>query len=105
MRNVAMKPSLPLHGGGEPKPPVATLCAMFDHAAATVPDVVALRHRDTAMTYAEEARAVAALARRLAAMTEPGDAIALILPNGIEFHVAYFAALKAAAVPALLNVA
>ena len=32
-----------------------------------------------------------------------GEVVALVLPNSIEFHIAYFAALKALAVPALLN--
>jgi long-chain acyl-CoA synthetase len=43
------------------------------------------------------------LARRLAAMAAPGEAVAIVLPNSIEFHVAYFAAHKALAAPALLN--
>jgi acyl-CoA synthetase (AMP-forming)/AMP-acid ligase II len=29
--------------------------------------------------------------------------VALLLPNSVEFHVAYFAAVKALAAPALLN--
>jgi acyl-CoA synthetase (AMP-forming)/AMP-acid ligase II len=31
------------------------------------------------------------------------DRVALVLPNSIEFHIAYFAALKARAAPALLG--
>jgi long-chain acyl-CoA synthetase len=48
-------------------------------------------------------RAVTALAQRLAAMVAPGEVVALVLPNSIEFPIAYFAALKALAAPALLN--
>ena len=100
-----MEPDLPVHGVGERKPSVATLEAMFDQAVAAVPDVAALRYCETAVTYAEEARAVTALAYRLASLVNPGDVVALLLPNGIEFQVAYFAMLKALAVPALLNAA
>jgi long-chain acyl-CoA synthetase len=98
-----MEPDLSLHGPVARDAPVATLCAMFDHAVAIAPDKVALRHLDVALTYREVGRAVSALAQRLAPMVTPGEVVALILPNSIEFHIAYFAALKALAVPALLN--
>jgi len=83
--------------------PVSTLCALFDHAVATAPETVALRHLDTALTWREMGRAVWALARRLAEIVAPGDVVALVLPNSIEFHIAYFATLKALAAPGLLN--
>lgn len=76
---------------------------MFDHAVATTPDRVSLRHLDTVLTYREEGRAVAALAGRLATLAAPGEAVALALPNSAEFRIAYFATLKALAEPALLN--
>jgi long-chain acyl-CoA synthetase len=98
-----MEQDLSLHGREARNAPVATLCAMFDHAVATAPDKVALRHLDVALTYREVGRAVAALARRLAPIVSPGEVVALVLPNSIEFHIAYFAALKALAAPALLN--
>jgi long-chain acyl-CoA synthetase len=81
----------------------ATLCAMLDHAVATAPEKVASRHLGVALTYREMGRAVATLARGLAPMVKPGEVVALVLPNSIEFHIAYFAALKALAAPALLN--
>jgi long-chain acyl-CoA synthetase len=98
-----MKHNLSLPGADERKAPVATLCAMFDQAVATAPDKVALRHFGVALTYREVGGAVEALAQRLAPMVEPGEVVALVLPNSIEFHIAYFAALKALAIPALLN--
>src|SRR5712671_2799903 len=98
-----MEHDLSLHHADELKAPVATLCAMFDCAVATAPERVALRHLGAALTYRELGRAVAALAQRLAAMVAPGEVVALVLPNTIEFHIAYFAALKALAAPALLN--
>jgi long-chain acyl-CoA synthetase len=98
-----MEPDLSFHDADELKAPVATLCATFDHAVATTPETVALRHLDAVLTYRELGRAVAALARRLSAMVAPGEVVALVLPNSIEFNIAYFAALKALAAPALLN--
>jgi long-chain acyl-CoA synthetase len=98
-----MEPDYTLHGADDLKAPASTLCAMFDHAVLSAPDKVAIRHLGAALTYRELGRAVAALARRLAAMVAPGEAVAIVLPNSIEFHVAYFAALKALAAPALLN--
>jgi len=98
-----MENHLSLHRADELNAPVATLCAMFDYAVATAPERVALRHLGAALTYRELGRAVAALAQRLAAMVAPGEVVALVLPNSIEFHIAYFAALKALAAPALLN--
>src|SRR5271155_1684613 len=62
-----------------------------------------LRHLDVALTYREVGRAAAALAQRLAAIVAPGEAVAVVLPNSIEFHIAYFAALRVLAAPALLN--
>ena len=103
MSGAAAAVDLPVHGVGEPRPPFATLCAMFDHAVATAPDTVSLRHLGAALTYREEGRAVSALARRLAAAAAPGEAVALLLPNSVEFRVAFFACLEALAAPALLN--
>lgn len=95
--------SLPLHGVAEPRAPLDTISAMFDHAVVTLPDAVALRHLGRQLTYAEERRAVGALARRLVALAAPGEPVALLLPNSIEFHLAFFAALKALTPAALLN--
>lgn len=90
-----MDPGLSLHGVGARKPAVATLCGLFDHAAASPPDAVAFRHGADTLTWREAGRAAAVLARRLAACVAPGEAVALILPNAVEFPVAYFAALRA----------
>src|SRR5260221_7604594 len=92
-----------LHCADARKAHVATMCAMFDHAVETAPDNVALSHFGVELPYRDLGRAVAALATGLAAMVAPGEVVALVLPNSIEFPVAYFAALKALAAPALLN--
>jgi long-chain acyl-CoA synthetase len=95
--------ALPLHGIGEPRPDFATVSAMFDHAVAAAPERIALRDAAGAITYGEEGRAAASLSGLLASEAAPGDIVALLLPNSAAFPVAYFAALKALAVPALLN--
>lgn len=64
-------------------------------AAGRAPDRVALRADDTSLTWAELAAAVAGTAAGLRRRTTPGDRVALALPNGIDFAVAYFAALTA----------
>jgi long-chain acyl-CoA synthetase len=68
-----MEHDLSLRGAEAQSAPVATLCAMFDHAIATAPDKVALRHLDVALTYREVGRAAAALAQRLAPIVKPGS--------------------------------
>jgi long-chain acyl-CoA synthetase len=98
-----MQHDFSLAGADGQKAPVATLSTLFDHAVAAAPDKVALRRLDAVLTYRELGRAVEALARRLAWLVEPGDAVALLLPNSLEFPIAYFAALKVLAIPALLN--
>jgi long-chain acyl-CoA synthetase len=95
--------ALPLHGVGEPRPDFATVSAMFDHAVAAAPERIALRDAGGAMTYAEEGRAASSLCSLLAKEAAPGDIVALLLPNSAAFPVAYFAAVKALAAPALLN--
>jgi long-chain acyl-CoA synthetase len=98
-----MEHNLSPHGIDERKTPLATLCAMLDHAVATAPDKVALRHLGVALTYREVGRAVAALAKHVTGMVAPGEVVALVLPNSTEFHIGYFATLKALTAPALLN--
>ncbi len=99
----ALLPDLPIHSGGEARPPFVTASAMLDHAVATAPEVVALRHRDTTLTYAELGRAADGFARRLAERVAPGEVVGLLLPNGLEFAPAYFGTLRALAAPAPAN--
>jgi long-chain acyl-CoA synthetase len=94
---------LDLNVHGADQLPLTTLCATFDHAVGTAPDRVALRHLGVALTYRELGCAVEALARHVATFVAPGEVVAILLPNSIEFNIAYFAALKALATPALLN--
>ncbi|MCQ4160030.1 AMP-binding protein [Roseomonas sp. GC11] len=95
--------ALPLYGVGERRPPFATLDAVFRDAVETRPTRVMARQTGQALRYGEAGRAVAALARRIAALAAPGEAVALLLPNGIAFYLGYLAALRALTPPALLN--
>ena len=89
-----MPVDLSLLGIDDAQTPVSTLCGIFDRLP-LAPETIALRHFDSALTWREMGRAVWALARRLAEIVAPGDVVALVLPNSIEFHIAYFATLKA----------
>ena len=71
---------------GERSAPVSTVCDLFDRAVAAAPEKVALRHRGGALSYREMGRAVVSLARRLESIVAPGDIVALVLPNSIEFQ-------------------
>ena len=76
-----MEPNLSLQEAGGPRPPVATLSAMFDRTVAAAPDRVALRHLGVVLTYREMGRAVAALAERVAALVAPILTCATPLPS------------------------
>jgi long-chain acyl-CoA synthetase len=79
------------------------VCAMFDDAVANTPDKLALRYLGTTVIYRELGRAVMALAQRLAETVASGELVALLVPDFMEFHIAYLAALKVGAVPAVLE--
>src|SRR5258708_12984235 len=100
-RERTMGPDYTLRSADDLKVPASTICAMFDHAVASVPDKVAIRYRGAALTYRELGRAVASLARRLAASVAPGDVSAILLPNSLDFHVPYFPTLKPLPTPPL----
>jgi long-chain acyl-CoA synthetase len=98
---------LPFHGAGEVRPDFPDVVSMFDYAVANAADAPALTHLGRTITYGEEALAAAGLAQRLANIGAgkgiEGQTVALLLPNSIEYHVAYFATLMARGVPTLLN--
>ena len=62
---------------------------------------MALRHLGVALTYREVGRADWPLRPTVSRLgtVKPGEVVALVLPNSIEFHIAYFAALKVLAAP------
>ncbi|TGD87546.1 long-chain fatty acid--CoA ligase [Mycolicibacterium sp. CH28] len=81
---------------------MSTLCTAFAETAARVPDRVALRSLggDREITWAEYASEVAALAATLTQLgVRPGDSVALMMANRIEFHFLDTAIMHLGAVP------
>ena len=80
------------------------LAALLLHSANNSPENVALRAREATLAYGELADRSLNLAQRLAtAGVSPGDRVALMLPNTVEFVVSYYAALCAGAVVVPIN--
>ncbi|MBW2109627.1 MAG: acyl--CoA ligase, partial [Deltaproteobacteria bacterium] len=76
----------------------------LETSAELYPDKVALIHKDVQATYAE----INARANRMASWlsergVHQGDRVALILKNGLEYVITYFAVLKAGAVEVSLS--
>jgi acyl-CoA synthetase (AMP-forming)/AMP-acid ligase II len=77
---------------------------ILEHTAGRVPERIALREEGAILTYAETLARVRALAAALQARgVGPGDRVALLFPNCIEFCLAYFAVLSLGAVVVPLN--
>ena len=80
------------------------LADLVRHAAARDPDKTALICGEATLTWAELDTAVDAAATLLRSKNvQTGDRVGLLLPNGIDFAVAYFAALRADLVALPLN--
>jgi hypothetical protein len=94
---------LPVHGVGEPRPPFATLCAMFDHAVSTAPDTVSLRHLDACRDLPRGGPGGVRAGPAPRVRRRPGEAVALLPAQLDRVPRRLFAALKALAAPALLN--
>ena len=78
---------------------------MLEESCRQWPEHPALLQEEISLTYADLDRAVNSLGNRMqAAGLQKGDKIALMLPNGIEFVVSYFAIQKIGAVAVTLNV-
>lgn len=77
---------------------------ILEHTAGRLPDKIALIEEDITLTFGETLTRVETLSGHLAAMgVSPGDRVALLLPNCIEFCIAYFAALRLGAIVVPLN--
>jgi long-chain acyl-CoA synthetase len=72
-------------------------------AAGRRPDRPALIAGDAVVTWAELDTRVSATARWIASRTAPGDRVALLLGNTVEFAVVYFGTLRAGRVAVPLN--
>jgi amino acid adenylation domain-containing protein/non-ribosomal peptide synthase protein (TIGR01720 family) len=89
-------------------PPFANLIEALGHHAAFRPDQVAIRFlvdgesREDVLTYAQLDQQARRLAEDMSRRAQRGDRALLLLPNGIEYAVAFFACLYAGviAVPA-----
>ena len=77
---------------------------ILERSALRLPDKIALAEGETVFTYAEAWDKAQALAAGLAARgVGPGDRVALLFPNCLEFCLAYFAVLSLGAVAVPLN--
>ncbi|MBI5522585.1 MAG: long-chain-fatty-acid--CoA ligase [Desulfarculus sp.] len=77
---------------------------ILEYSARRLPGKTALVEGDTSLTYAQAWSRVQALAAGLAAQgVRPGDRVALLFPNCLEFCLAYFAVLSLGAVAVPLN--
>ena len=72
-------------------------------AAGRRPDHPALIAAGASLTWRELDARVEAAARRLAMLTRPGDRVAMVLGNSVDFVVTYFGALRAGRVAVPLN--
>ncbi|HEX5203392.1 AMP-binding protein [Paractinoplanes rhizophilus] len=72
-------------------------------AATSRPDHPALITPDTTLTWAELDARVEAAARRLVMLARPGERVAIVLGNSIDFAVTYYGVLRAGRVAVPLN--
>jgi long-chain acyl-CoA synthetase len=81
------------------------LASIVSGSAERYPDAAAIRLGDTEMTYAELDERSARLATLLGEHgIEPGDRVGVMLPNVLEFPVAYYGVLRAGGVVVPMNV-
>ena len=87
-------------------PPGATLIALIDGNIAHLPDMVAYRYLDYSgseprtfeVTWSELGVRLAAIAARVQAVTQRGDRVAIMAPQGLDYVFGFFAAIKAGAI-------
>lgn len=87
-------------------PPGATLISLIDRNIAHVPDTVAYRYLDYSaadlrtieLTWAELGVRLRAIAARVQAISERGDRVAILAPQGLDYVAGFFAAIKAGAI-------
>ena len=85
--------------------PQTSLYTNLEISARRYPDRPAIVYYDTPLTYAELDRAAAGIAAGLRERgIQPGDKVALLVPNVPEFTIAYFGILYAGAVVIPINV-
>ncbi|WP_029112391.1 fatty acyl-AMP ligase [Mycobacterium sp. URHB0044] len=85
-------------------PPGTTLPSLIDRNIANVGDTVAYRYLDYAraadgqaveLTWTQLGRRMRAIGARIQQVTSPGDRVAILAPQGLEYVAGFFAAIKA----------
>src|SRR4051794_30711013 len=85
--------------------PMPNVADLLTRSAAAHPDRAAVKLDDAQLTYAALDRASGRVAALLRAKgVAPGDRVGLMLPNVLQFPVAYYGALRAGAVVVPMNV-
>ncbi|MGV9803002.1 fatty acyl-AMP ligase [Mycobacterium sp. NPDC003449] len=87
-------------------PPGTTLISLIDRNIANVGDMVAYRYLDHAhadgqaleLTWSRLGVRLRAVAAELQRVAEPGDRVAILAPQGLDYIVGFFAAIKAGAI-------
>src|SRR5690242_17585003 len=93
--------------GGIALPPGVTLISLIDRNIANVGDSVAYRYLDFAgaedgnaleMTWNQLGRRMRAIGAHVQRVSSPGDRVAILAPQGLDYVAGYFAAARAGAV-------
>lgn len=93
--------------GGIVLPPGATLISLIDRNIANVGDEVAFRYLDYAgpvegrpveLTWTQFGDRLCAIAARLQRVTTPGERVAILAPQGLDYVTGFYAAVKCATV-------
>ncbi|MGB3331231.1 MAG: fatty acyl-AMP ligase [Mycobacterium sp.] len=93
--------------GGIVLPPGETLISLIDRNIANVGDAVAFRYLDYAgqvegraveLTWTQLGERLRAVGARLQGLTAPGDRVAILAPQGLDYVTGFYAAVKCATV-------
>lgn len=93
--------------GGIVLPPGETLISLIDRNIANVGDAVAFRYLDYAgqvegqaveLTWTQLGERLRAIGARLQSLTAPGDRVAILAPQGLDYVTGFYAAVKCATV-------
>src|SRR5262245_41801383 len=97
------KVQFPISGRGTSHRDFSTIVDLWSNARAASADRVAIEDEFGALTYETIWNAAHAVAVMLIERGCVGRTVAILLPNGADFHVAYLGALLARAIPAPIN--
>ena len=90
--------------GGIVLPPGVTLISLIDRNIANVGDAVAYRYLDftrsadghaVELTWTQLGRRMRAIGARVQRVASPGDRVAILAPQGLDYVAGFFAAIKA----------